>query len=378
MQFAGHGVSFLLHKSHDALQEEIELHHLDLNTNFDAVVTRYRHAPQTRSRPSLWRGSLSPDGSILVYQHDVLQPVITVVDGKEGRPISQIRWKEDLTALPVHIDPLNELIVIPLAHWNAQYQYGAVRKLLVANLKTGEILGKYDSPWPVNHVRFLGKNLVVIDSANNVGRMNVNSSVITWKQFEETRQQSRQFFLHVNAERAGYFSRVNNDETGEFQQVANGPVAIENRFTLQKGYVPLGLRGRMLVSEKNTVRELPGWIQKINERFAALFGHYLVSPLEYAIRYQDASTGELLAEHRLELRTQVNYATHRESGAIRLAAISLDQDHLCVEFRDVFSLWTFKTIAILAGALTFLVYCLARWNLTFLIPKKLKGLIIST
>ncbi len=352
LQFASGGLSYLLHKSGDSSHEEIELHHLDLSTNTSSLVTLFTHYPQPKIRPSQWRGSLSPDSSLLVYQQDVLQPIITVANGKDGRRISQIRWVEDLTALPVHIDPHNELIVVPLAVWDGQYQYGVTRMLLLANLKTGEVLGKYDVAEPVSHVLFQEKGIVLIDNANHVGHLSVGSPSITWKPGEAATQQGRQHVYYSNTKGAGFYSKTNNEDTGEFRLLKDD--AWTPAFTLEKGYQPVGLRGDLLVSEKYTPRELPGWLHKINEQCSSLLGRYLVSPMVYALRYQDATTGKLLTEHRFEQRKGNEYVMHRTSGSTRLATVSLEQDHLSVEFVDVFPCWTTRTIALLALVLTLL------------------------
>jgi len=348
LQFARHGVSYLLHKSTDPAQEEIELHHLDLDTKAETLVTRFTHAPHMKVRPSLWRGSLSPDGSFLVYQQDALVPSITIVDGTDGRTISQIRWEEDLTALPVHIDPHNELIVIPLARWDAKYQYGTNSKLLVANVKTGRILGQYEMSHNISHVRFQENQIVLIDSADNMGHLVAGSPAISWKPM----QRGRQHFLYANAKGAGFFSKPNNDEAGEFQLLSDAACASGSRFTLEKGYLPVGLRGDMLVSEKYKPRELPGWLQKINDRLSSLCGRYLVSPLIHVLRYQDAATGEQLIEHQYEERNMNGYVLHRAAGATRLTTIALEEDHLGVVFYELFPFWNVWKIALLATLLT--------------------------
>ena len=98
LQFTELGVSYLLHHSADPSQEFMELHHLDLTSKSDTLVTRFTHYFHTKVRPSLWRGNLSADSSVLVYQPDALVPSIAVLDGKHGTTISQIhstpRWSD--------------------------------------------------------------------------------------------------------------------------------------------------------------------------------------------------------------------------------------------------------------------------------------------
>lgn len=362
LQFADNGVSYLLHKAGDSASEAIELHHMDITTGVDTLVTQFTHLPQAKARPSIWRGSLSPDSSLLAYQHDVREPVITVVDGKKGTTISQIRWNEDLTPLAVHFDPQNQLIAIQLSSWDVRYNYGPVNQLIVAHLNTGEIMGKYPAPCHVRHVWFRKDHLVLFGNDNSVGHLALNSTAIVWKKNDDKLLPGINHHFLANENTAAYISRKNGDDAGEFRLLNHDGSLTASNFTLEKGFLPIGLTGKMLVSEKNAVRELPEWLQKFNDRIVSLFGRYLVSPLEYTIRYLDTETGELLAEYRDYRKDVTHYATRHLGGKSTLAAIYLDEDHLLVELSEAFPFWTMPKIGTTALLLTLMLAAFrAKW-----------------
>ncbi|MFT3880285.1 MAG: hypothetical protein QM703_11565 [Gemmatales bacterium] len=342
-------MTYLLHTSVDPTQEVLELHHLDLSSQIDTRVARYIHVPQTKVRPSLWRGSLSADSSLLVYQQDVLQPVITVTDAGSGNIISQIRWNEALSPLSVHMDPQNDLIAIPLGSWDVQYHYGTQLKLLVARLKTGQILGQYDLARSITHVRFQKQGLVLIDNSDRIGYLAIGTPTIDWKPISYDEQANQRRLFVENAQMAGFFIQKSPTEVGEFQ-LLDGEGGTKS-FPVEPGFNPIGLRGDMLVSEKYVPRTLPGWLNVINERCNSFFGRYLVSPEMYEIRYQDTITGEVLTSHRFVRRAAWKYSSHRVSGATTLAEIAVGQDGLSVDFHEIFPFWTFNMVATLAVGL---------------------------
>ncbi|HQR44263.1 MAG TPA: hypothetical protein PLX97_16320, partial [Gemmatales bacterium] len=180
----------------------------------------------------------------------------------------------------------------------------------------------------------------------------IGSQAIAWKVNEELQQPGVHHHLMSNEQATGYFTRKNGDDAGEFRLLSRDGTVTTNRHTMDKGFMPVGLRGGMLVSEKHTSREFPEWVQKLNEQFNTLCGRYAVSPLTYTMRYQDMATGALLTEFRSEPRNMNDYATRYNAGESRLAAIFIDQDHLRVEFSEVFPFWTSWSIALLAMAVT--------------------------
>jgi len=304
--------------------------------------------PQMKQRPSLWRGSLSPDGSLLAYQQDVLEPTVTVVDSRTGQVISRIRWEGDLSPLPIHIDPNNELVVIPLASWNAQFQYGPTQKLLLANLKTGQVLGNYTTPMSINHVQFRDEGILLVNHVNQLAHLAVGAPSIDWKPQEQVSGQLQ--FLQARGTTAGFYSRTSNEEPGQFRLLTTE--GSTKPILLEKDFIPVGLQSRMLVSEKYTQPQLPAWVIKLNEYSIAWLGYYLVSPLIHELRFQDAITGEMLARHGFEQRNVINYAAHRYTGSTRLAIMQIEKDHVTVNLYDLFPRFTFSTILLLAVAAT--------------------------
>lgn len=352
LQFAGEGLSYLLHKNGDPGQELIELHHLSLLTNTTSLITSYIHSPQPKVRPSLWRGSLSRDGARFVYQPDVLKPSITVADGHQGHTLCTIRWQENLTPLPVYMDSTSDLILIPLARWDAQYNYADERLLLLANLKTGEILGKYPMPHTINHVRFQGKSIILVNTANQMARLTPGSPDIVWNPVDESIHQGMALYLYAGRKAAGFLSRIRNDDPGEFLTLCDDEQAPFTRFAIEKNFVPVSVQNNMLVTEKYVNHDLPDWLASLNGRFATLCGRYLISPQDHVLRFQDIHTGQLLGEKNIEQHDISNWASRRCAGSTILASVFLDGDHLRVEFSSLFPFWSIKSLAFLALVLT--------------------------
>lgn len=351
----GQGLSYLLHKGYAGSDEQIELHRFDVGSQSSSRIARYTHVPHAKVRPSQWRGSISPDGSLLVYQHDVMKPSITVVDGNTGQTLNQIHWEEDYTALPVFFHPQNELMVIPLAKWNAHFNYGATRKLLVANPKTGKTLGTYDLSHYVNQVQFHGDRLVLLDNGNSIGHLTLGTPELVWKNYDTIFPPGVNYYWLQDGMTQGVVTRQAGAEA-ELRLLSKDGISKDTQFPLDTGFNPRMIQGSMLISEKQTNRELHPWVQQLNERFQSLFSQYFIPPVVCTVRYQDVNTGEFLTDVRFDQRHVFEFTSRRVYGSTRLASIYVDKDKLAVAFQPLFPVWTTKRIGFLAMFITVLLY----------------------
>jgi hypothetical protein len=355
----GQGLSYLLHKGYAGSEEQIELHRFDVESQSSRRIARYTHVPHAKVRPSQWRGSISPDGSLLVYQHDVMKPNITVVDGNTGQALNQIHWDEDYTALPVFFHPQNELLVIPLAKWNAHYNYGATRKLLLANPKTGQMLGTYELSHFVNQVQFHGDRLLLLDNGNSVGRITIGSPELVWTSNQAIFPQGINYYWLQDGRTQGVVTRSTGAEA-EFRLLSRDGLSKDPQYTLDSGFSPRAIQGSILISEKQTNCELHTWVQQMNERFQSWFGQYFIPPVVCTVRYQDVHTGEFLTDVRFDQRHVFEFTSRRVYGSTRLASIYVDKDKLAVAFQSLFPMWTTRRIGLLAVMLTLLIAIVVR------------------
>lgn len=350
----GQGLNYLLHKGYAGSTEQIELHRFDVESQSSRRIARYTHVSHAKVRPSQWRGSISPDGSLLVYQQDVMKPNITVVDGNTGQALHQIHWDEDYTAMPVFFHPQNELLVIPLARWDAHHNYAATRKLLVANLKTGQTLGTYEHSQYVNQVQFHGERLVLLDNANSIGQLTLGSPELVWTNHDTIFPLGINYYWLQDGRTQGVVTRLAGAEP-EFRLLNSEGLSKRTQFALDCGFGPLAIQGKMLISEKRINRELHPWVQQLNERFQSLFGHYFIPPVVCTVRFQDVNTGEFLNDVRYDQRHHFEFTSRRVYGSTRLASIYVDKDKLAVAFQTLFPVWTTKRIAMLAMCITAMV-----------------------
>lgn len=351
LQFAGEGLSYLLHRGMTSEGESIELRHFDVTSRQDTLVKGYKHVSLPKARPSQWRGSLSADGSLFAFQASVVVPAITVLDGLTGRERCQITWQDDYTALPVYFHPSNKLIVIPIARWDGDYRYGTKRQLLLADTDTGRVIARYEHDSAISNIRFEGDRILIYDCDHQVGCVQPGDVAINWEIRKEPMLPGGHQQLLADSQTAAYF--LNEVVTGaKFHPLQSAsPVA---SWKLEPDYLPIGLKGSMLVSQKYHTRELPAWVQSLNTRCMTWLGWYLISPMKHILRYQDAATGTLRCELHQEIRHPGENMAYRVAGESHLAVIYAEKDQLVVKVIALFPFWTMRNIVILAVVLTLL------------------------
>lgn len=371
------GITYFLHQYDRDQQEIVELYYHDLTANVSRLVTSFIHHPRRDKRPPQWHASLSPDGALLAYQQDTLQPVITVASGQTGEVISTIRWEGDLTALPISFDSQNEYLAVPLANWNAAFRYGSEYKLLVAKPKTGQVVGVFDLPHYISQVYFHAEGMTLMTEHQLiVGRVKYDSPVIEWTNHAKDLPANTHMQLFRQDILAGYITRPGGSEAVQFHYLSLVTGDSTPRFQTDKGYLPIGLRGNMLVSEKSITRELPSWLQKLNERVHSIARRYLIAPQVNTVRFQDAQTGEICREMQFPFRNVDEYLTRRIAGTNIMAVVFKQDDHLGIEFYDIFPFWTDGKLTMLSLMITLLVYLLFRFVNSRTRGKRSRGIIM--
>jgi hypothetical protein len=355
LQFAGDNLVYLLHRGGTLQREPIEVHQYEVASGQDRVVAEYCHVNDGKVRPTQWRGSFSRDGTILAYQEEVLKPVVTLVDTRSGKLITQIRWEGDYTALPVHFHPTQPLVAIPLARWDGNYSYGSQRRLLVANTATGVIIGQYDHEKWINEIRFSDNGLEIVCEPH-VGKITFGEPDVVWKSYADAVGPSghQQFFVSD-----GLISRGLRQIAGERTEMVLEEGRL--RWRLEENYLPVGLRGEMFVSEHYTVRQLAPWMVTLNQKLHETLGCYVLSPVSVQTRYQDARTGSLVYELHHEPRTPDEASSIRIAGEQHLSLVFLRNKELVVKVFELFPFWTTGKLIALAGVIT-LVYPAWRWR----------------
>lgn len=294
---------------------------------------------------------------MLAFQQDTLKPVITIACGQTGQVISTIEWEGDLTALPVSFDSQNEYLAVPLANWNAVFSYGSEHKLLVAKPKTGQVIGVYDLPHYVSQFCFRDDGMTLLSEHQLIlGRVKYDSPVIEWTNHARDLPANTHTQLFRCGHLAGYVARPGGSDTAEFYHLSLETGDSKPLFRTEKGYLPIGLRGDRFVSEKSITRELPPWLQKLNEHVHSIARRYIIAPQVNSVRFQNIQTGEICQEMQFPSRSVDDYLTRRFAGTNTLAVVFKQDDHLGVEFYDIFPYWTTGRLILLSLASTLLIY----------------------
>lgn len=352
------GIAYFLHH-YEKGEEIVELYHHDLTLNARRLVTRFIHHPRPETRPTQWHASLSPDGSLLAYQQHALQPVITIASGTTGEKLSTIRWQGDLTAMSVFFHPQNKLIAIPLARWNAACHYDTEYKLLLADPATGQVLRVFNLPHVINQVHFRDNGMTLItENPLSIGRASYDASDMVWTRPADKHPATTHVQVFRQNNLAGYVARPGGTEPAEFHHLALTTGTSHLQFKLESEYIPIGLRGDMLVSEKYIPRNLPNWLQKLNERVHLLARRYVIAPQVNTVRFQDVATGEIRQEMQFPHRSIDEHLTRRIPGTTKFAAIFKQDDHLGIEFYDIFPFWTHGRLLLFSLGITLLLHSL--------------------